>query len=187
TALGAARRQLRRRRLREEAAIARTLVRLEDGCLPLEAEDRAVHERDVVPDGRVVDEVAGREVVGAVDDHIPAVVEDPLDVLRGQLLLVGLDLDVGIELSNRPRGRLDPGLQPAARDVDCGGDVPFVPFFALADVEEDGSVSLVANLACAADVDLVDLLSRVLEEVAVRTHCFPKDSEPWVAMVELWA
>src|SRR5439155_1290935 len=103
----AARRQLRRRRLREEAAIARALMWLEDGRLPLEAEDRPVHERNVVPDRGVVNEVAGREVVGAVDDHVPAVGEDSLDVLRGQLLLVGHDLDVGVELANRALGRLD--------------------------------------------------------------------------------
>src|SRR3954463_7680138 len=60
-----------------------------------------------MPDRGVVDEVAGREVVGAVDDHVPAVAEDPLDVLRGELLLVGLHLDVWVELADRPRGRLD--------------------------------------------------------------------------------
>src|SRR5579884_3116546 len=80
-ALGARRRQLRRRRLREEAAVAGPLTRLEDRHLALEAVDRAVHDRDVVPDGRVVDEVARREVVGAVDDHVPALVEDAVDVL----------------------------------------------------------------------------------------------------------
>src|SRR6201989_1194992 len=46
---GAARRELRRRRLREEAAVAGALVRLEHRGLPLEAVDRAVDERDVVP------------------------------------------------------------------------------------------------------------------------------------------
>src|SRR5581483_9151760 len=38
-ALGAARSELWRRRLREQAAVAGPLVRLEDGDLPLEAED----------------------------------------------------------------------------------------------------------------------------------------------------
>ena len=50
-------------------------------------EDRAVHDRDAVPDRGVVHEVAGREVVRTVDDHVPAVGEDPLDVLRGEPLL----------------------------------------------------------------------------------------------------
>src|SRR3954471_16037574 len=40
TALRAARRELRRRRRRKEAAVAGALVRLEDGGLALEAEDR---------------------------------------------------------------------------------------------------------------------------------------------------
>ena len=44
-ALGAARRELRRRRLWEEAAVARPLAGLEDGHLALEAEDRAVDRR----------------------------------------------------------------------------------------------------------------------------------------------
>ena len=70
-----------------EAAVARPVARVEDGDLALEAVDRAVHDRDAVPDGGVVDEVARREVVGAVDDHVPAVREDPLDVLRVEPLL----------------------------------------------------------------------------------------------------
>src|SRR5947207_3329931 len=36
--------------------------------------------------------------VNAVDDHVPALGEDPLDVLRGQLLLEGLDLDIRVQL-----------------------------------------------------------------------------------------
>src|SRR5439155_24214146 len=76
-ALGAAWGELGRRRLREEAAVARPLVRLEDGDLALEPEDGAVYDGDVVPDRGVVQEVAGGEVVGAVDDHVPALAEDP--------------------------------------------------------------------------------------------------------------
>ena len=86
-ALGAARRQLGRRRLREQAAVAGALMRLEDGDLALEAEDRAVDDRDAVPHRGVVQEVAGREVVGAVDDHVPALGEDAVDVLGRQSLL----------------------------------------------------------------------------------------------------
>src|SRR5262245_17893084 len=83
TALGAARRELRRRRLREEAPVARTYARVEERDLPLEAEDRAVYDGDAAPDGRVVDEVARGEVVGAVDDDVPALEEDLVDVLGG--------------------------------------------------------------------------------------------------------
>ena len=90
-ALGAARSELRRRRGGVEAAVAGPDVRMEDRDLALEAVDRAVDDRDVVPDRGVVDEVARGEVVGAVDDHVPAVGEDALDVLGGEALLVGDD------------------------------------------------------------------------------------------------
>src|SRR5581483_2673493 len=43
SALGAARRELGRRRLREQAAVAGALVRLEDRHLALEAVDGSVH------------------------------------------------------------------------------------------------------------------------------------------------
>ena len=61
-----------------------------------------MHDRDVVPDRGVVDEVARREVVGAVHDHVPAVLEDALDVLRGQPLAERDDLDVGVQGFDRP-------------------------------------------------------------------------------------
>src|SRR5437016_13007423 len=48
SALGAARRELGWRRLREEAAIARALVRLEHRHLALEAIDGSVNDRDAV-------------------------------------------------------------------------------------------------------------------------------------------
>jgi hypothetical protein len=60
-----------------------------------------VDDRDVVPDGRVVQQVARGEVVGAVDDHVPAVAEDAVDVLRGEPLLVGHDPDVRVERLER--------------------------------------------------------------------------------------
>ena len=91
--------------MREEAAVAGALARVEDGDLALEAVDRAVDDGDPVPDGRVVDEVARREVVGAVDDHVPALAEDALDVLGREPLLVGLDVDVGVERLDRPLRR----------------------------------------------------------------------------------
>ena len=114
-ALGARRRQLRRRRLREEAAVARALVRLEHRHLALEAVDRAVDDGDAAPHGRVVDEVPRREVVGAVDDQVPAVVEDPVDVLRGQALAVGDDVDVGVERLRSRASRSRPSACRACR------------------------------------------------------------------------
>src|SRR3989454_8557785 len=105
--------QLGRRRRWEEAAVAGAFVWLEDGHLPLEAVDRPVHDGDAVPDGGVVHEVTRREVVGGVDDHVPAVGEDALDVLRGQALLVGDDLNVGVERLDRALGGVDLGLAQA--------------------------------------------------------------------------
>ena len=53
----------------------------------------------------VVQEVAGREVVGAIDDHVVAL-DDPVDVRRGQTLFVADDLHVGIQgLERLLRGR----------------------------------------------------------------------------------
>src|SRR5206468_1422012 len=80
----------------EEAAVAGARVGLEDRDLALEAVDGAVDDGRVVPDGRVVDEIPRGEVVRAVDDHVPAVGEDPLDVLGREPLLVGDDVDVGV-------------------------------------------------------------------------------------------
>ena len=117
-ALGAARRELRRRRLREQAAVARALVRLEDGDLALEAVDRAVDDGDAVPDRRVVQQVARREVVGAVDDHVPALAEDPVDVLGGEPLLEGLDGDVGVQRLERALGGLGLRVAEALGRVD---------------------------------------------------------------------
>ena len=134
-ALGAARRQLGRRRGGEEAAVARAVAGLEHGHLALEAVDRAVDERDVVPDRRVVQQVARREVVGAVDDHVPALAEDAVDVLRGDPLVVGDDLDVGIERLERalrggdlrlpePVGGVDDLALQVGRVDDVGVDDP---------------------------------------------------------------
>ena len=70
-------------------------------------------------------------------------------------------------------GALDPRLEPATGKVDGTGDVTLVPFLALADVEEDRRIGVVVALARVLGVDLVDLLSGLLEKVAVRAHRFP--------------
>ena len=75
-ALGAARDHARRRRLGVEAAVARARRRAErrreDRGLAVEAVDRAPDVGDLQEVRRVVDHVAGREVVGAVDDQVVA-------------------------------------------------------------------------------------------------------------------
>ena len=81
-------------------------------------------DRDLVPDGGVVQQVARREVVGAVDDHVPAVGEDPVDVLGGEPLLVGLHGHVGVERLERPLRRLGLGLaEPVGRVDDLALEV----------------------------------------------------------------
>ena len=86
--LGARRGQLGRRRLGDQAPVAGAVVGVEDGDLALEAEDRPVHDRDPLEQGRVVDQVAGREVVGPVDDHVVAV-DDVEDVVGAEPDVVG--------------------------------------------------------------------------------------------------
>ncbi len=73
---------------------------------------------DAVPDGGVVQQVARREVVGAVDDHLPALVEDPVDVVRTEPLTVGDDFHVRVQLANPPLGRLDLRLPERGRRVE---------------------------------------------------------------------
>ena len=70
SALGARRHHARRRRLGVEVAVLRTLLGPEHRGLALEAVDGAPHVRLAEDDGRVVDEVAGCEVVGAVEDEV---------------------------------------------------------------------------------------------------------------------
>ena len=100
---------------------------MEDRDLALEAVDRAVDDRDPVPHRRVVDEVSGREVVGAVDDHVPAVGEDPLDVLRVEPLLERHDVHVRVERLDRAlRGRDLRLAEPLGRVDDLALEVRVV-------------------------------------------------------------
>src|SRR5258706_11789746 len=98
--LGARWRELRGWRGGEEAAVARTLMRAEDGDLSLEAIDASVHDRLVPLHRRVVEEIARREVVGTVDDHV-VVRDDPVDVVAREPLLVWDDRHVGVQRLER--------------------------------------------------------------------------------------
>ena len=123
----AARRELRRRRAGVEAAVARPVLRVEDRHLALEAVDRPVDDGDPVPHRGVVHEVAGREVVRPVEDHVPAVREDPLDVLGVEPLLEGDDRDVGVERLDRALRRVDLRLaEPVGRVDDLALEVRVV-------------------------------------------------------------
>jgi hypothetical protein len=68
-----------------------------------------VDDRDVGRDRRVVEDVAGLERVGPVEDHVVAG-DDPLDVLGDEHLLVGDDLDLRVERVDRLPRRLDLAL-----------------------------------------------------------------------------
>ena len=79
---------------------------------------------------------------------------------------------------------LDPRFEPAARKVDGAGDMALVPLLTLADIEENGRIGVIVQLASAFGIDLFDLLPGLLEKVAVRAHCFPIYSDWPEAMVE---
>src|SRR2546425_451830 len=69
-AFGAARDESRRRRLGIQAAIARTVLGREYRRLAFETEDAAVGVRLAGQHARVVDQIACRKIVRAVDDHV---------------------------------------------------------------------------------------------------------------------
>jgi hypothetical protein len=102
-AFGAARDEARRRRFRIEAAIARAVLRREDRDLAVEPEDAAVHVRPAGKDARVVDEIARREVVGTVHDHV-VIAEDFERVRRVQHRLVADHANVRVQAA-QPVGR----------------------------------------------------------------------------------
>ena len=68
---------------------------------------------------------------------------------------------------------LDPRFEPAARKVDGAGDVAFVPLLAFTDVDENGWIRVVVELARPFGVDLVDLLPGLLEKIAVLSSLLP--------------
>src|SRR5437588_7885816 len=94
-----------------EAAVAgRAVCRVEEAHLSLEPEDRAVHQGLAEEMGGVVGEVAGWEVVGAVDDDV-VVLEYVEGVCRVQVLANADDLDVRVHRLQPIGRRL--GLGPA--------------------------------------------------------------------------
>ena len=115
-ALRARRHRARRRRLRVEAAITGAVARVEHGRLPVEAEDRAVHVRPAEQHARVVGEIAGGEVVRAVDDHV-VLREQRERVLGREPQRVALDEHVGVHRGDPLRGHVD------LRAPDVGGAV----------------------------------------------------------------
>ncbi len=120
-ALGAARDHAGGRRLGVEAAVAGRLAagrrRPEDARLAVEAVDRAPHVRLAEEERGVVDHVAGREVVRAVDDEV-VLREDLHHVRRVEPLLVQHDVDQRVDLAHRVAGALGLGPVDVALAVD---------------------------------------------------------------------
>ena len=73
--------------------------------------------RDAGRDRGVVEDVARLERVGPVEDDVVAG-DDPLDVRRDEHLLVGDDLDLGVERVDRLLGRFDLALADPIGRVD---------------------------------------------------------------------
>src|SRR5215213_268946 len=115
--LSAAGYEPRRRRLGIEAAVARTFRGKEHARLAFEAEDGAVDVRFAEEDTRVVYQVAGREVVRTVHDHV-VVLEDLQGVFAGECLFVDPDLDVRVYVFDLLVGALDLGAPHIGGAVD---------------------------------------------------------------------
>ena len=98
------------RRLGVEVAVLRAVLGPEHGDLALEAVDRAPDVRLAEQHRGVVDQVAGREVVGAVDDEVVAG-EDLEHVVVVEPRVVHDHVHVRVDLEHRVARRL--GLRPA--------------------------------------------------------------------------
>ena len=85
------------RRLAKQAAIAWPALRGEHRDLPLPAKDGPVDVGSAQKHAGVVDEVAGREVVRAVDDDVVPL-QDLERILGGETLGVADDLDVRVDV-----------------------------------------------------------------------------------------
>ncbi len=109
--------QVRRRRLRVEASVARPVRRVEHRRLAVEPEDRAVHVRLAQHHARVVDQVPRREVVRAVDDDVVA--GEHLQRIRAiDRMLVPEDDQVGVDRPELLLGAVDLGPAHVAGEVD---------------------------------------------------------------------
>ena len=68
-----------------------------------------MHDGNALQQGRVVEQVTRREVVGAVEDRVVAV-DDLEHVVGSEAHVVGHDVDVGIQRGERLLGRIDLAL-----------------------------------------------------------------------------
>src|SRR3989338_5912252 len=116
TALGATGNQARRWRFGVEAAVARTVLGGEYRSLSLEAEDAPVNIGLAEQHASVIDQVPGREIIGAVGNDV-VISEQVESIRRRECCLVSNNLDMRVDAA-----------QPVARGVelrtsDIGGGV----------------------------------------------------------------
>src|SRR5207237_2610120 len=97
--VGAGRHEAGRRRFGVEAAVARPVLGPEDRRLALEAEDAAVYVGLAKQHASVVHQIAGREVVRAVNDHV-VWGEHIQGVFGGERELVGVYLHVWVDVQD---------------------------------------------------------------------------------------
>src|ERR1700721_806452 len=80
-----------------QTPIAWTIRHAEHGHLALKSKNRALHVRLAKQAPRVVYQIAGGEIVSAIDDNVE-ILEELKRVLTGQFRFERLDLNVGIEI-----------------------------------------------------------------------------------------
>ena len=117
SSVGAARHSFRRRRLREQASVARPAVVMVDRQLALQSKGRSGDEGTAGQAAGVADEVPRGDVVARVDDHVEA--GDQVETISGREALVeGLDLDRAVQRQARGLGGLGLGHTYAILAVD---------------------------------------------------------------------
>src|SRR5262249_28415236 len=94
--LGTARYLAGRRRFRVKATVTRTLRWKKHRCLTVKPKDAAVNIRFPQQDASIVDQVARREIVGAVDDDVVRF-ENRQRIGRRQARFKEIDLDLRID------------------------------------------------------------------------------------------
>src|ERR1700677_137073 len=105
-AFGAGWHEARRRRFWIQAAIARAIGITKDGYLAFEAENRAVDIGLAEEHGRVVYEIARREIVGAVHDEV-VVFQNIESVFAGEMRFESVNLNIRIQIAQAIAGSGD--------------------------------------------------------------------------------
>ena len=73
-----------------------------------------MNHRDLLEEGSVIDEVAGREVVGPIHDHVIAV-DDVKNIVRPKARVVGHHVQIRVHRSQCLFGRVDFALANAVQ------------------------------------------------------------------------